>query len=89
MQNLAVRRSSHALGTRIRTVPGPPPVAVLRYGPQPVVERPAPQGEALAHHTEAAAVVERDCGVEASPAVELNAGPEARRPPEDIKAASR
>ncbi len=55
---------------------GTPPVAVLRYGPQPVVDRPATQGEALAHHAEAAAVVERDGGVEAPPPVELNAGPE-------------
>ena len=43
---------------------------------QAVVERPAPQGKALARHTEAAAVVERDGGVEASPAVEFDAGPE-------------
>ena len=55
---------------------GTPPGAVLRYGPQPVVERPATQGEALAHHAEAAAVVERDGGVEAPPPVELHAGPE-------------
>ena len=47
-------------------------VVVLRYGSQPVVERPAPQGQTLAHHAEAAAVVEGDGGVEAAPAVELH-----------------
>ena len=46
------------------------------YGPQPIVELPAPQGQALVHHAEAPAVVERDGGVEAAPAVELHAGPE-------------
>ena len=51
-------------------------VVVLRYRPKPVVERPAPQGQALADHTEDAAVVERDGGVEAPPAVELDAGQE-------------
>ena len=33
-------------------------VVVPRYGPQPVVERPAPQGQALADHAERPAVVE-------------------------------
>ena len=50
-------------------------VVVLRYGSQPVVERPAPQGQALAHHAEAAAVVEGDGGVEAAPSMELHVGP--------------
>ena len=77
MQNLAVRLSSHALGTRISTVSGRRPVAVLRDGSQPVVERPAPQSKPLAHHAEAAAVVQGDDGVEAPPAVELHAGAEA------------
>ena len=47
-------------------------IVVLRYGSQPVVERPAPQGETLAHHAEVAAVVKGDGGVEAAPAVELH-----------------
>ena len=51
-------------------------VVVPRYGPQPVVERPAPQSQALAHHAEAASIAECDGGVEAPPAVELHAGPE-------------
>ena len=51
-------------------------VVVLRYGSQPVIERPAPQGQALAHHAEAAAVVQGDGGVEAPPPVELHAGAE-------------
>ena len=50
-------------------------VVVLRYGPEPVVERPATQGQSLADHAEVAAVVQRDGGVEAPPAVELHAGP--------------
>ena len=50
-------------------------VVVLRYGSQPVVEGPAPQGQALAHDAEAASVVERDGGVEAASAVKLDAGP--------------
>ena len=44
--------------------------------PQPVVERPATQGQPLANHAEAAAVVQGDGGVEAAPAVELHVGPE-------------
>ncbi len=51
-------------------------VVVLSNGPQPVVERPAPQCQTLAHHAEVAAVMERDGGVEAPPAVELHVGPE-------------
>ena len=47
-------------------------VVVLGYGPQPVVEGAPAQGQALAHHAEAAAVVERDRGIEAAPAVELH-----------------
>ena len=44
------------------------------YGPQPVVELPAPQGQALAHDAEVATVVQGDGGVEAAPAVELHVG---------------
>ena len=51
-------------------------IVVLRYGPQPVVERSAPQGETLAHDAEAASVVQGDGGVEAAPAVEFHAGPQ-------------
>ncbi|MCE2458222.1 MAG: hypothetical protein J4G14_10460 [Dehalococcoidia bacterium] len=50
-------------------------VVVLRYSPQPVIERPAPQGQSLAHYAEVAAVVQRDGGVEAPPAVKLHARP--------------
>ena len=55
------------------------PWGSVGYGPQPVVERPAPQGQALAHHAEAAAVVQSDGGVESAPAVELQRGAGARR----------
>ena len=68
MQNLVVSRSCHTLGVRIRTAG----VVVPRYGSQPVVERPATQGQALAHHAERPAVVQGDRGVEAAPAVELH-----------------
>ena len=57
-------------------VSGTSGVVVLGYGPQTIVERPATQSQALAHHAEAAAVVEGDGGVEAAPAVELHVGPE-------------
>ena len=42
-------------------------IVVLGYGPQTVVEGTAPQGQALAHHAEVAAIVEGDRGVEAAP----------------------
>ena len=48
----------------------------IQLGPQPVVERPAPQGQTLSHDAEAPAVVEGDGGVEAPSAVELHPGPE-------------
>ena len=51
---------------------GVPCVVVLCYGAQPVVEGPAPQGQALAHHAERSAVVEGDGGDEAPPSVELH-----------------
>ena len=50
-------------------------VVVLGYGPQPVVEGAPAQGQALANQAEAAAVVERDRGIEAAPAVELHVRP--------------
>ena len=60
----------------VGAVPGQGTEGSVGYGPQPVVELPAPQGHALAHHAEAAAVVEGDGGVEAPPPVELHVGPE-------------
>ena len=51
-------------------------MVVLCDSPQPVVEGPPPQGLALPHHAELAAVVEGDGRVEAAPAVELNLGPQ-------------
>ena len=52
-------------------------VVILRYSSQPIVEGPAPQGQALADHAEAAPVVEGDGGVEAAPAVKLHVGTKA------------
>ncbi len=43
-------------------------------GLQAVVERAAPQRQALAHYAEAVAIVEGDNRVEAAPAVELHQG---------------
>ena len=88
-QNLVVSRSSQTLGVKDQNGAGTSAVVVLGYGPQAVVERPATQGQALAHHAEAAAVVEGDGGVEAAPAVELHAGPEPVDARRDIEAASR
>ena len=51
-------------------------VVVLCYGSKPVVERPAPQGQTLADHAEAAAIVEGEGDVEAAPSVELHVRPE-------------
>ena len=50
-------------------------MVVLRYGPQQVIELLAPQGRALGHDAEAAAVLEGDGDVETAPEVELHAGP--------------
>ena len=64
-------------------------VVVLRCGFQPVVEGTPPQGQALADHAEAAAVVEGDGGVEAAP-VRWNSTCERRdRMPGDSEAARR
>ena len=55
-QNLVVSLSSHDAGHQDhRTVSGAAGVVVPRNGPQPVEERPAPQGQALAHYAEACA----------------------------------
>ena len=45
MQNRVVSLSSQTLGVRIRVATGLKGVVVPRDGPQPVVERPAPQGQ--------------------------------------------
>ena len=66
MQNLAIHRCSPLPG--IRTTP----VVALRYGFQPVVERPGSHGKTVADHTEPASVVECEGGVEATQAGELH-----------------
>ena len=80
MQNRVVSLSSQTLGVRIRVATGLKGVVVPRDGPQPVVERPAPQGQPPpppADHAERPAVMEGDGGVEAAPAVELHVRTEA------------
>lgn len=70
------RRQPHLphAGQEDRNGAGTSAAFVFGYGSQPVVERPAPQGQTLAHHAEAASVVERVGGAEAPPAVEVHLG---------------